>query len=101
MKNTIVDQVFRSPKELLKLSVPSVVYAIQNNMAFIGLSNLDAAVYQVSIVTCNIPLISNTILEMLILLESSGSFPQIELLHIATVIFPEYIKLVLKISSDR
>ncbi|XP_041952133.1 CMP-sialic acid transporter isoform X1 [Alosa sapidissima] len=48
LRNTIVDQVIRSPKELLKLSVPSVVYAIQNNMAFIGLSNLDAAVYQVT-----------------------------------------------------
>ncbi len=34
--------------ELLKLSVPSVVYAVQNNMAFVALSNLDAAVYQVS-----------------------------------------------------
>ncbi|XP_012684605.1 CMP-sialic acid transporter [Clupea harengus] len=48
LKNTILDQVIRSPKEVLKLSVPSVVYAIQNNMAFIGLSNLDAAVYQVT-----------------------------------------------------
>ncbi|CAJ1078255.1 CMP-sialic acid transporter [Xyrichtys novacula] len=48
LKNTIVEHVFCSPKELLKLSVPSVVYAIQNNMAFIALSNLDAAVYQVT-----------------------------------------------------
>ncbi|XP_062407601.1 CMP-sialic acid transporter [Sardina pilchardus] len=48
LRNTIVDHIIRSPKELLKLSVPSVVYAIQNNMAFIGLSNLDAAVYQVT-----------------------------------------------------
>ncbi|KAJ8008920.1 hypothetical protein DPEC_G00083430 [Dallia pectoralis] len=48
LKATIVQHVFKSPKELLKLSVPSVVYAIQNNMAFIALSNLDAAVYQVT-----------------------------------------------------
>lgn len=48
LKNSIVEHVFRSPKELLKLSVPSFVYAIQNNMAFIALSNLDAAVYQVT-----------------------------------------------------
>lgn len=46
LKNTIVENIF-SPKELLKLSVPSVVYAVQNNMAFVALSNLDAAVYQV------------------------------------------------------
>ncbi|KAF7657378.1 hypothetical protein LDENG_00028230 [Lucifuga dentata] len=48
LKNAIVEHVFYSPKELLKLSVPSIVYAIQNNMAFLALSNLDAAVYQVT-----------------------------------------------------
>lgn len=47
-KSALVHHIFRSPRELLKLSVPSVVYAIQNNMAFVALSNLDAAVYQVS-----------------------------------------------------
>ncbi|KAF4091934.1 hypothetical protein AMELA_G00015450 [Ameiurus melas] len=46
-KDVVVEQVL-SPVELLKLSVPSVVYAIQNNMAFVALSNLDAAVYQVT-----------------------------------------------------
>uniref|UniRef100_A0A7N8XJ84 Solute carrier family 35 member A1 n=1 Tax=Mastacembelus armatus TaxID=205130 RepID=A0A7N8XJ84_9TELE len=48
LMKTIVEHVFLSPKELLKLSIPSVVYAIQNNMAFLALSNLDAAVYQVT-----------------------------------------------------
>ncbi|KAM8846742.1 CMP-sialic acid transporter isoform 1-T1 [Synchiropus picturatus] len=48
LKNALVEHVIFSPKELLKLSVPSVVYAIQNNMAFLALSNLDAAVYQVT-----------------------------------------------------
>ncbi|CAL8233934.1 unnamed protein product [Boreogadus saida] len=48
LKNSLVEHVFQSPKELLKLSVPSVVYAVQNNMAFLALSNLDAAVYQVT-----------------------------------------------------
>lgn len=48
LKNALVEHIFSSPKELLKLSVPSVVYAIQNNMAFLALSNLDAAVYQVT-----------------------------------------------------
>lgn len=47
LKATLQEHIFCSPKELLKLSVPSVVYAIQNNMAFIALSNLDVAVYQV------------------------------------------------------
>ncbi|XP_074471879.1 CMP-sialic acid transporter [Sebastes fasciatus] len=48
LKNALVEHVFCSPKELLKLSVPSVVYAVQNNMAFLALSNLDAAIYQVT-----------------------------------------------------
>ncbi|XP_036438412.1 CMP-sialic acid transporter [Colossoma macropomum] len=47
-RSSVVEHIFRSPKELLKLSVPSVVYAVQNNMAFLALSNLDAAVYQVT-----------------------------------------------------
>ncbi|XP_040284679.1 CMP-sialic acid transporter [Bufo bufo] len=42
------ENVLGSPVEMLKLSVPSVVYALQNNMAFVALSNLDAAVYQVT-----------------------------------------------------
>ncbi|XP_054617591.1 CMP-sialic acid transporter [Dunckerocampus dactyliophorus] len=46
--STINEHVFCNTRELLKLSVPSVVYAIQNNMAFLALSNLDAAVYQVT-----------------------------------------------------
>uniref|UniRef100_A0A8V0XH86 Solute carrier family 35 member A1 n=1 Tax=Gallus gallus TaxID=9031 RepID=A0A8V0XH86_CHICK len=45
---SLKENVFGSPKELLKLSVPSLVYAVQNNMAFVALSNLDAAVYQVT-----------------------------------------------------
>ncbi|XP_061843236.2 CMP-sialic acid transporter-like [Nerophis lumbriciformis] len=46
--STIKEHVFCNPRELLKLSVPSIVYAIQNNMAFLALSNLDAAIYQVT-----------------------------------------------------
>jgi hypothetical protein len=47
-KASLSENVLGSPKELMKLSVPSLVYAVQNNMAFLALSNLDAAVYQVS-----------------------------------------------------
>ncbi|XP_073531783.1 CMP-sialic acid transporter [Phyllobates terribilis] len=42
------ENILGSPMEMLKLSVPSLVYALQNNMAFVALSNLDAAVYQVT-----------------------------------------------------
>lgn len=39
--------VLQSPKELLKLTVPSVCYCIQNNLLYLALTNLDAATYQV------------------------------------------------------
>lgn len=39
--------VLYSPGELLKLSVPSFLYMIQNNLLYLALSNLDAATYQV------------------------------------------------------
>uniref|UniRef100_A0A8C5QVS5 Solute carrier family 35 member A1 n=1 Tax=Leptobrachium leishanense TaxID=445787 RepID=A0A8C5QVS5_9ANUR len=48
LSSSLREHILGSPKELLKLSVPSVVYALQNNMAFVALSNLDAAVYQVT-----------------------------------------------------
>ncbi|XP_069829654.1 CMP-sialic acid transporter [Dendropsophus ebraccatus] len=46
--SSLKENVLGSPVEMLKLSVPSLVYALQNNMAFLALSNLDAAVYQVT-----------------------------------------------------
>lgn len=36
-----------SPAELLKLSVPSFLYTVQNNLLYLALTNLDAATYQV------------------------------------------------------
>jgi UDP-sugar transporter A1/2/3 len=36
-----------SPIEMLKVSVPSFLYVIQNNLLYLALSNLDAATYQV------------------------------------------------------
>lgn len=35
------------PRELLLLSVPSLLYTLQNNLLYIALANLDAAIYQV------------------------------------------------------
>jgi hypothetical protein len=39
--------VINSPMELLKLSVPSFLYTVQNNLLYLALTNLDAATYQV------------------------------------------------------
>lgn len=37
----------KSPGEVAKVSVPSFLYVIQNNLLYLALSNLDAATYQV------------------------------------------------------
>lgn len=39
--------VINAPIEMAKLSVPSFMYCIQNNLLYFALSNLDAATYQV------------------------------------------------------
>ena len=44
LKRELIDK----PYENLKLSIPSGLYTIQNNLLFISLSNLDAATYQVT-----------------------------------------------------
>ena len=39
--------VIQSPIEMAKLSVPSFLYTVQNNLLYLALTNLDAATYQV------------------------------------------------------
>jgi UDP-sugar transporter A1/2/3 len=35
------------PDEMMKISVPSLVYTVQNNLLYFALSHLDAATYMV------------------------------------------------------
>ncbi|XP_043584539.1 UDP-galactose translocator [Bombus pyrosoma] len=44
LKSTIIKQ----PVDTLKVSVPSLLYVVQNNLLYISASNLDAATYQVT-----------------------------------------------------
>ena len=46
LKHEIIDKY----KETLKVSVPSFLYTIQNNLLYVALSNLDAATFQVSLI---------------------------------------------------
>ena len=39
--------IIKQPIDTLKVSVPSFLYIIQNNLLYISASNLDAATYQV------------------------------------------------------
>ena len=43
LKSTIIKQ----PVDTLKVSVPSLLYIVQNNLLYISASNLDAATYQI------------------------------------------------------
>ena len=36
-----------SPTEMMKLTIPSLLYTVQNNLLYLALTNLDAATYQV------------------------------------------------------
>lgn len=41
-------EVFKSTFEFCKMAVPAICYAVQKNLLFVAISNLDAAVYQVA-----------------------------------------------------
>jgi len=59
----------RSPKEALKVSVPSLLYTVQNNLLFISLSNLSGAVYQV---TYQLKILTTALLSVIILHKELG-----------------------------
>jgi len=59
----------RSPAEALKVSVPSVLYTLQNNLLFIALSNLSGAMYQV---TYQLKILTTAVLSVIILGKSLG-----------------------------
>lgn len=41
-------EIVRKPREIMKMFIPSVLYALQNNLLYIALSNLEAATFQVT-----------------------------------------------------
>ncbi|XP_062590188.1 UDP-galactose translocator-like [Saccostrea cucullata] len=42
------ENIIKQPLDFLKISVPSIIYTLQNNLLFVAVSNLDAAVFQVT-----------------------------------------------------
>jgi len=58
------------PVETLKVSVPGLLYTLQNNLLFVALSNLSGAVYQV---TYQLKILTTAVLSVLILGKSLGA----------------------------
>lgn len=44
---TVLWNCFNNPKEMVKVSIPAVLYLIQNNLQYISIANLEPAVFQV------------------------------------------------------
>jgi len=59
----------RSPSEALKITVPSLLYTVQNNLLFVSLSNLSGAVYQV---TYQLKILTTAVLSVIILGKALG-----------------------------
>ena len=45
----LYSSIIGQPWDTLKLSVPALIYTIQNNLQYIAISNLDAATFQVQL----------------------------------------------------
>ena len=47
LAKSLQEEIFNNPLEVLKLSVPSFLYTVQNNLLYYALTHLDAATFQV------------------------------------------------------
>ena len=64
--------VLQAPTEMAKLSIPSFMYTIQNNLLYFALSNLDAATYQVCY---QLKILTTAVFSMILLqVSSNGKF---------------------------
>ncbi|KAH3777753.1 hypothetical protein DPMN_179201, partial [Dreissena polymorpha] len=60
------ENIVLQPLDCVKVSLPSLVYMLQNNLIFIAVSNLDAAVFQVA-VTYQLKILTTAVLSVIML----------------------------------
>merc|ERR1719512_707753 len=68
--SAIVEQLAHSRLELLKISVPSLLYTVQNNLMFFSLLKLSAAVQQV---TYQLKILTTALLSVVMLGKALGA----------------------------
>ncbi|MGK3741835.1 MAG: hypothetical protein ACI8RD_001987 [Bacillariaceae sp.] len=66
------EHVMQSPIEMMKLTVPSFLYTVQNNLLYFALTNLDAATYQVCY---QLKILTTAVFSMILLQVSLFLFP--------------------------
>ncbi|XP_045165633.1 UDP-N-acetylglucosamine transporter-like isoform X1 [Mercenaria mercenaria] len=70
------ENIILQPGDCLKVSVPSLVYTLQNNLLYIALSNLDAATFQV---TYQLKILTTAIFSVIMLRKSLSSIQWVSL----------------------
>ncbi|EDO34874.1 predicted protein [Nematostella vectensis] len=65
----LYDSIIGQPIDTLKLSVPALIYTIQNNLQYVAISNLDAATFQV---TYQLKILTTALFSVLMLNKSLG-----------------------------